>query len=60
MLENHFISIGRMGMKYVEHTDPCCDNANSDKISIDDMGYKEFGGAYQYAMDMTKKRYIRQ
>lgn len=43
------------GMKYVEHTDPCCDNANSDKISIDDMGYKEFGGAYQYAMDMTKK-----
>lgn len=43
------------GMKYVEHTDPCCDNANSDKISIDDMGYKEFDGAYQYAMDMTKK-----
>lgn len=43
------------GMKYVEHTDPCCDNANSDKISIDDMGYKEFGGAYQYTMDMTKK-----
>lgn len=43
------------GMKYVEHTDPCCNNANSDKISIDDMGYKEFGGAYQYAMDMTKK-----
>ena len=43
------------GMKYVEHTDPCCDNANSDKISIDNMGYKEFDGAYQYAMDMTKK-----
>ncbi len=43
------------GMRYVEHTDPCSDNANAVEISIDDMGYEEFDGAYQYAMDMTKK-----
>ena len=43
------------GMRYVEHADPCSDNANAVEISIDDMGYEEFDGAYQYAMDMTKK-----